>query len=440
MAKIPQKSLFNNKDLNNLGDLERLQRVLDNLPDEGLMQLLENKRSKGRNDYPVRYLWNAVIAGIVFQHESIASLRRELLRNSDLREMCGFDPLNPVGVSVPRSYNFSRFLKNLMDCYDQIEEIFHALVHQIEDLLPGFGKTLAHDGKAIQTFARMKKRGYQSRDGRRDIDANIGIKTYSKKTKDGNVWQIFKKWFGYRLHLIVDADTELPVAFNLTKASEAETPIAHKMLDQLQQRHPGILEKTQCFTSDRGNDDVKLIIKLWDDYAIKPVIGIRNMWKDSDKTKGISTGQNAVYNYKGTVFCVCPKTGDQKRMPYGGFEKDRSCHKYRCPAYHNGLECGGKNDCEIFRKRYLRIKLKEDRRIFVPLARCSYRFDTVYKKRTSVERVNSRVDYVYGFEKHFIRGQKKMKTRICLAFIVMLAIALSRIKDDEKEKCASLIS
>jgi hypothetical protein len=38
-------------------------------------------------------MWNAVIVGIVFQHESIESLIRELSRNPKLLTICGFDPI-----------------------------------------------------------------------------------------------------------------------------------------------------------------------------------------------------------------------------------------------------------------------------------------------------------------------------------------------------------
>ncbi|WP_227994988.1 transposase [Oceanobacillus sp. CFH 90083] len=39
---------------------------------------------KGRNDYPVRAAWNTILAGVVFQHDSMESLRRELNRNAQL--------------------------------------------------------------------------------------------------------------------------------------------------------------------------------------------------------------------------------------------------------------------------------------------------------------------------------------------------------------------
>lgn len=49
------------------------------MPDEELMQVFEAERGKkGRYDYPVRAIWNSIIAGVVFQHISVESLRREL--------------------------------------------------------------------------------------------------------------------------------------------------------------------------------------------------------------------------------------------------------------------------------------------------------------------------------------------------------------------------
>ncbi|MFO8073530.1 MAG: PIN domain-containing protein [Polyangia bacterium] len=55
--------------------------VLDALPDERLASFLERRRGRGRDDYPVRPMWNAVLAGVVSQHQSAASLVRELHRN-----------------------------------------------------------------------------------------------------------------------------------------------------------------------------------------------------------------------------------------------------------------------------------------------------------------------------------------------------------------------
>ncbi len=60
-------------------------------------------------------------------------------------------------------------------------------------------------------------------------------------------------------------------------------------------------------------------------------------------------------------------------------------------------------------------------------------------QRTAVERVNSRLDVSFGFERHFIRGLKKMKLRVGLALIVMLSMALGSIKEGRKERIRSLV-
>ena len=47
---------------------------------EELVAALEAVRGRGRNDYPVRAMWRALVAGVVFGHRSIASLVREFRR------------------------------------------------------------------------------------------------------------------------------------------------------------------------------------------------------------------------------------------------------------------------------------------------------------------------------------------------------------------------
>jgi len=431
MAIIPQKMLFGWEEIEGLGDLRRLQLAIDNLPDENLMRTLERRRANGRNDYPVRGMWNSIIAGIIFEHKSVESLRRELMRNGQLRYICGL-------AAVPTARAYTTFFKNLYQHIDQIDAMFDELVKQMQELLPGFGTRLAVDGKAIESHGNPRKEDAPSSvDGRRDLDANFGKKKIVKKGKDGTTYEEIKKWFGYKLHLIVDADYELPVAFEITPASHAEQPQARKLVKKLAATHPQLLEQCQFFSGDKGYDDTALITTLWDKHGIKPVIAIRDMWKDGEETKLVSGTRNVVYNSKGEVFCCCMKTGELSPMAFGGFEKDRNTLKYRCPATYLSKSCAGRDRCPM--KSCVRIKLSEDRRIFTPLARSSYVWKHEYKKRTAVERVNSRLDVSFGFENHYIRGQAKMKLRCGLALMVMLAMAAGRVKEKQMEKLRSLV-
>lgn len=81
--------LFSWEETDALSDIQRLTRILNYLPDERIIEALEAKRGKGRNEYPVRAMWRALLAGVVFQHRSIKGLIRELRRNPFLLELCG---------------------------------------------------------------------------------------------------------------------------------------------------------------------------------------------------------------------------------------------------------------------------------------------------------------------------------------------------------------
>ena len=164
------------------------------------------------------------------------------------------------------------------------------------------------------------------------------------------------------------------------------------------------------------------------------------MTQNREKTKQLKTKkiQNVTFNYKGTVFFHCPKTGEIKQMAYGGFEKKRESLKYICPVLAYGIECKGASECPIYKKS-IRIPLKENFRIFTPVARSSYKWKALYDKRTSVERVNSRIDVSFGFERHYIRGLKKMNLRCGLALSVMLAMAVGRLRQKHPELLRSLV-
>ena len=434
MAIIAQKRLFDWHEIEELGDLKRLQLVLEHLPDEKLMRSLEKRRGNGRNDYPVRAVWNSILAGVVYQHPSIESLRRELMRNGQLRWLCGF-----VGPVPPASV-YSRFLRKLLARRQQVEEMFHALARDLQKELPGFGHTISLDGKALSSYARGRRHSPDSpeRDGRKEQDANWGKHVYKGQHGDGSPWEKVKTWFGFTLHLAVDAEYELPVAYRVTAAATSEVVEGHRLVQQLQEEHPGLLDGCDYWVADRGYDDSKLHRLLWDEHGIKSVIDIRNLWKDGEKTRLLTGQENVVYDYRGGVYCHCPQTNQVRAMAYGGFEKGRQSLKYRCPARHYGLVCAGQEKCTV--KGAFRIPLEENRRIFTPLARSSYRWKQVYRKRTAVERVNSRLDTSFGFENHTIRGLEKMNLRCGLALCVMLAMALGRIRTQEPEHMRSLVA
>lgn len=76
-------------------------------------------------------------------------------------------------------------------------------------------------------------------------DRLYGKKEYRGITKDGNLWEKISKWFGYKLHLIVDATYELPVSYTVTKASTSDIKEGHEFVKHLKQKQPTILEAAE---------------------------------------------------------------------------------------------------------------------------------------------------------------------------------------------------
>ncbi|MDD4518619.1 MAG: transposase, partial [Limnochordia bacterium] len=70
-------------------------------------------------------------------------------------------------------------------------------------------------------------------------------------------------WFGYRLHLIVDANYELPVAYEVTTVSEFEFKVAHRFIDELKEKRPIVLHQCKTLIGDKGYDDTALIKRAW---------------------------------------------------------------------------------------------------------------------------------------------------------------------------------
>ena len=376
MAVIPNPSLFSWRDVDCASDLDRFRMVLAVMPDEDLMKAMEDTRGNGRNDYPIRAVWNSILAGVVLSHPHIESLRRELRRNAELREVCGFDIFKGVSA-VPPAWVYSRFLHNLIARLSLVDAMFDRLVDSVTALLPEFGKSLGVDSKGIESFGNPTKN--PEVDGRRDTDAQWGKKEYKGERADGKLYEKIVKWFGYKVHLLVDTTYELPVAYEVTGAGASDMAHLLPLLEKTKDRHPELIARCQELSGDKGYDSTEHNTKLPSEYNINPIIDIRNMWKDSDGMDGTNClypdrADNIIYDYRGNVFCVCPVTGEKRNMAFCGFEKDRDCLKYGCPAARFGYGCKGRRECGPSKSAYgrvVRIPLERDRRIFTPVARSS---------------------------------------------------------------------
>lgn len=470
---------FSWEQVDSLSDLNRLHLVLDALPDTDIVNALERMRANGRNEYPIAAMWRALIAGIVFGHESVESLIRELNRNSSLLALCGFCPVplqgrdryetepgggvtvikSPRRSPAPASHNFSRFLSNVVEVerdHGFISKMIRSLREELMELLPDFGESLGYDGKAIQsssTGRKNRKTGEAS-----DPAADWGKHETSGVDSSGKAWTKIKLWFGYGLHIIADTKYELPVCFSVTRASVSEVKELERMTDELFEREPELARRCEHLSADKGLDSGALKKKLWDRWEVRPIIRNRELWTEEKKGQSYVAGQkvmrplgsvhdNVFYTERAEIWCRCPVSNTERKMAFCGFEKDRESLKFHCPAAAFNLRCEGWKKCHgdagcktSGYGRVVRVALERDRRIFTPTPCDSPSWRRAYRKRNAVERINSRIDNSFGFERHFIRGKAKMGARVGLALAVMMALAVGHIRAGRPECMRSLVS
>jgi hypothetical protein len=398
-----------------LGDLERLQLALEGMDDEVFVVYLEKKRGNGRDDYPIRAMWNLIIAKKIFGHRTTGSFRRELKRNSQLRKICGLDDFGRQKHLVPPARVFTGFQKLLIDEQAEIDRIFAGTVAELSEALPDFGKTQAGDGKFLDSYANRENKNPNPKAGdRAEQDAAWTVKEYHYTDKNGKPQVKREYHYGFKAHIICDVKTELPIGYNVLAANSDEKKAMMNLLENM----PDIMKnRMEYLLLDKGYDSTEMIQKT-KAAGIVPIVDIRNCWQDGEATRQYKN-TDIVYDYRGNVYFV-DKKGKHNSMNYEGYDCQKKCLRYS------------------YKGKIYKIYISYDERVFLPVARDSYKFARLYKGRTAVERLNGRLDRDYMFEDHCIRGLKKMKLMVSLTLLTMNAMALGKIKRGATEKLAAL--
>jgi len=454
MALVLRDELFTWDFVEMLPDLKRIRLVLENLGDEKLVKKLEQERGRGRDDYPVRAMWNFVVSFLLTGHVTWAGHLRELNRNRDLAMLCGFSPWR----KLPGPDNLSRFLGVLLKMQPELMEMFHALVSTVGQLLPDFGRDLAADSKAVRSFAvasskKLRKDGQP--DARGEHDAAIAKKTQFVEKADGTTEEVLYEWFGFKLHLLVDTKYQLPVASEVTKGLVADTSRLEPLLKDWNEHHPELCARTEQVAADKAYDDEEnhLATRRLGAQLLCPT---RKMWREGQakvtdpqgeqvilKLLANSDAGNLAYDQDGQLYCAFQEAPDRswgwRQMVFKGYEADRGAVKYICPAKAYGCDCPSAEDCPKGLSTTVRVKLSTDPRIFTPTPRHTPKFQRLYNRRTAIERVNGILDNVLGLEWHTMRGRARVELRVTLSLCAMLAMAVGRIKKGEANLLGSLV-
>ncbi|MEK7778264.1 MAG: transposase [Chloroflexota bacterium] len=381
--------------------------MLEAIPAEKLLATLEREHWTGRKGYSVRGMWSGLVAGLWHKCRSIADVVRLLKRNREVRLVCGFSKDHMPGEDALR-----RFVKKLVKHEDLVEECFCGLVERLRQLLAGFGSKLAVDSTEIEAYANGHRKtpadpdarwGAKSKGGGSKESAGEGSESRGKGKKRDLHW-----WFGYKLHLAVDVVYELPASFVLTPANKSDTEQMAPLLKKAVGDKAGA--KLEALIGDKGYDSQDNCRLVYEGYGALPIIPIRER---------ADMQLPDICNAKGTPTCVAGL-----EMVYWG--RDGKYLKYRCPAVVGKAKCPATSPCTASGYGYvLKLSIADDPRRHPPLPRETKKWARLYRLRTSVERVNSRLKEQLGLDRITLRGQAKVTLTAVLSLVVMLGAAVS---------------
>ena len=171
-------------------------------------------------------IFKAHIAKRFLGIRSIRELERKLWNDPRLRHLCDLEADEPVyGRSV-----LSRFPQRVG--MERLERIIDHVLKGLKRIKLVEGKNLAIDASFIKAYSRINMK---TRQGYSDPEAQIG--------RSGKGYGL-----GYNLHLSIDADVELPIAFTVTPANIRDIQEASNLLKATRKR----LKDIKHLIADRG--------------------------------------------------------------------------------------------------------------------------------------------------------------------------------------------
>jgi len=414
------KPLFAWDALEDSPSLRSLRILLEAIPDQALLDSLRTARGKGRDDYPVEVLWGTLLLTSALRHGSLEACLEELQRNPALRLLIGIE----AESDVPGPDNMSRFLATLGEepHLTHLRAIFDVMVQRLGLVVGDLGQDTAGDSTGLSGRAAVSA-------VLRAAEINQGLPQPSGGRKeytddDGKVTHVVE-WFGYKLHLLVDVEHEVALAYHVTDTKAGDNERIPDLVQQAKSNLPP--QRLETLAYDKAADD-RAVHEFLHDEGIKPIIHNRTFQlEEPEKVLGGRTPLNIVYDQAGTVFCYDRVSEPPLRhaMAYIGHEPQRGTLKYRCPARHQGWHCPSDAPCNGERTYGLTVRVQQaiDLRRFPSVPRATKQFERLYKGRTAIERVNARLKIFWGVDDGQVYGARRFHAHVSTVMVVHLAFA-----------------
>jgi hypothetical protein len=392
----------------------RYEELFDNLP-----ELPSERTRQGRP--PVSR--DALLKGLIYRNlrgiTKLVELEFELRNNPSIAEPLGLDPLK----KPPSDERFSEFLCEHPNGYFQ--RVRESLVHKLitEGVISGRGVGL--DSCPIEALVRennlktsMKDRHDKYHLPPGDRDARLGVCVHFPSPFQKKIHY----FWGYRNHILNDLDSELPIVEITLQANKDEKRVGLSLLETLCQ---DFSLPTEVIAGDANYDVEEILTYIIEEMKAEAMI-----------PRNPRNTQHTAYTLKkDRVYC-------QAELPM--YRKGKMTTKgitylqYSCPLHWTKEFRGQYLLCPAGHPKFLRQKgcnvlIRMSPSIRAKIDYGTQRFKEIYNKRTSVERVFSRLLSI-SMQNPSVKGLRAVRNHCTIAHITVLLVALTahRMGCDDK--------
>jgi IS5 family transposase len=356
--------------------------ILDSIEVTDLVEQLDLLHWTGRPGYSTRTMMGIVLTKSLYAIPTWTRTLTLVRDHSGLRAAIGCEKDQDV-PSIDAVY---RFTKKLSSCEGQRQACIDALLDALRSKKPEMGKDIAIDGSSLPAYANGQR--FVSKGGRErgpeeysDPDASWGHRSAISTQKGGG-------FYGYKLHMAVDTATDLPLAWEVHTAKDAEVQFAMSLLDEVKERGFGV----HTAAMDKGYD-MERIYAGCEERNVRPIIPLR-------ETGAVKKGDHKPPRCKHGVW------------QFAGADYKRGASKWRCPE-------GKCSPASVWKKAD---------RLFPLVPRYTKRWKALYCGRGSVEREFGRLKNEWVLTPLRVRRIERVKLHADLTILTKLAFELAKTR------------
>ena len=346
---------------------------------------------RGPKGYSKRQLLCALIAMKTLQLPSMKALTVQLAIDPILKRSCGFS----YTENTPSQATLNRFINQLSKT-SILERTYRRMIHKAVELDLIDDSCVAIDASKLDSYehaipkARIPQTDKEFPNWGGKLDTN------------GN----FIKWFGWKMHALVDTTSGIPISYVITPANIADVDVAHPLIQKMMNDYQSCFQP-KYYLMDAGYDSPQLYLDIHEKYKAQAIIPLN--WRNTKiPPEGI--------NQNGQLVC-------SMNYPYVYGGNDHGVIRLLCPHVCGKCNCPmGSNWCTQAKSGYVgKVKIEDNPRFVTAPFRGTKAFDLLYNQRTSVERTFGELKENYALDRIRVSKMKRAKVFVDLSCICLLA-------------------